>query len=603
VDRIPRRNVTGWRAGPSLLVGWVALSLTFPAASLGADRKGDAARLDDVKRIVVIYQENHSFDSVLGNWEGVDGLDNAPPGRTVQVDQNGRPYGCLLQNDPSLKAQEPKVCSGFDAGGNQFQSHFENDPFSIGQFVDQGADTCPDKYGPKLFGCTLDLNHDFYQSRYQLNDGQMNRFASGNDVSAGLAMGHWGTEGLPIYDYLHERGHPDYAIADRFFQAAFGGSFLNHQWLIAARTPQWPNADNSGTISHPGDDLHSVVDANAMPTTYAKDDKSHPTLLYESPLTDAEKILYDGPLTASCDPKQAGSDTRPSPPPGTPCGDFAVNTINPPQQPTHGKKRAELPLIPRTTPTIGGRMSAAGIGWAWYSEGWSNADGDVGEPGWTNGDGPVSGRQGTDCPDKYTASDTQWPFCPNVAFTYHHQPFNYYEAFSRDTESGQGARDTHLKDLERFNELVDKSDRKCQLRKVSFTKFMRDKTEHPGTRPYAGDAAATNLIQSIENSACGPDTMVILTYDEYGGAWDHVPPPDQGDAAPHDQWGPGPRIPAIIVSPLIGRSFVVDHTEHDTTSIAATIENRFNVKPLHTRDADANDLSSVFSASPPSGSR
>ena len=73
-------------------------------------------------------------------------------------------------------------------------------------------------------------------------------------------MGHWGTQGLPIYDYLHGRDHPRYAIADRFFQAAFGGSFLNHQWLISARTPQWPDADNGGTISNPGNDLHSVVD-------------------------------------------------------------------------------------------------------------------------------------------------------------------------------------------------------------------------------------------------------------------------------------------------------------------------------------------------------
>ena len=84
-----------------------------------------------------------------------------------------------------------------------------------------------------------------------------------------------------------------------------------------------------------------------MPTTYSKADKSHPSLLYNSPLPNAEKILFNGPLTASCDPKHAGADTRPTPPPGTPCGDFAINTVNPPQQPTHGKKRAELPLASR----------------------------------------------------------------------------------------------------------------------------------------------------------------------------------------------------------------------------------------------------------------
>jgi acid phosphatase len=566
---------------------------TSPASS----KAGPGDRLDKVKRIVVIYQENHSFNALLGNWEGVDGIDDAPAGRTIQVDQNGRPYGCLLQNDPSLAAQEPKVCDGFDAGGSPFRSAFADEPFSIGQFVDPDADTCPDKYGPKLSGCTLDLDHDFYQSRYQLNDGRMNLFATGNDVSAGLAMGHWGTHGLPIYGYLHSRDHPHYAIADRFFQAAFGGSFLNHQWLISARTPTWPDADNSGTISDPGEDLHSVVDSNAMPTTYDKDDQAHPSLLYSSPLPNAQKILYDGPLTASCHPKEAGSDTRPTPPPGTPCGDRAINTVNPPQQPTHGQKRANLPLQPRSAETIGDRLSDADIKWAWFSEGWSNADGDVGEPGWTNGDGPVSGRDGTDCRARFTAKDTHWPFCPDVAFTYHHQPFNYYEAFSRDTEAGREARNQHLKDLERFRQLVDTSGDRCRLPRVSFAKFMRTKSEHPGVRPYAGDAAATNLIQDLEESRCGRGTMVILTYDEYGGAWDHVPPPAQGDVpGPHDEWGPGPRIPAIIISPLIRDPFVVDHTEHDTTSIAATIEHRFGLAPVQERDAEANDLSGVFAA-------
>jgi acid phosphatase len=592
-----RRNGIRGRLAAVLSLA-LALMAIQPEMSLAG--RGDTGRLDQVQRFVVIYQENHSFDAVLGNWEGVDGIDDAPPGRTVQVDQNGRPYGCLLQNDPSLNALEPKVCDGFDASGNPFQSALTNDPFAIGELVPSDADTCPDKYGPKLTGCTLDLNHDFYQSRYQLNDGRMNRFASGNDVSAGLTMGHWGTHGLPVYDYLHQPNHPDYAIADRFFQAAFGGSFLNHQWLISARTPTWPDADNGGTISDPGNDVHSVVDSNAMPTTYDRTDKSHPSLLYESPLPEAKKILVDGPLTASCDPRQAGDDTRPAPPPGTPCGDYAINTINPSQQPTHGAKRAELPLQPRSAETIGDRLTDAGKSWAWYSAGWSNADGDVGKPGWTNGDGPVAGRDGTDCPDKFVAKDTRWPFCPDVRFTYHHQPFNYYEAFSRDTSAGRRNRERHLRDLERFKQLVDASDQRCQLRRVSFVKFMRDKSEHPGVRPYPGDAAATNLIQDIEGTACAPRTMVILTYDEYGGAWDHVPPPGQADVpGPHDQWGPGPRIPAIIVSPLLGDRYVVDHTEHDTTSIMATIEHRFGLPPVNQRDADANDLGSVFSADPP----
>ena len=94
--------------------------------------------------------------------------------------------------------------------------------------------------------------------------------------------------------------------------------------------------------------------------------------------------------------------------------------------------------------------------------------------------------------------------------------------------------------------------------------------------------------------------MVIVTYDEFGGQWDHVSPPGQGnDNGPHDVWGPGTRIPALILAPHIKRHFVVDSTEHDTTSILATIEHRYGLAPLSSRDAAVNDLSTVFSAKKP----
>ena len=67
--------------------------------------------------------------------------------------------------------------------------------------------------------------------------------------------------------------------------------------------------------------------------------------------------------------------------------------------------------------------------------------------------------------------------------------------------------------------------------------------------------------------------LVIVTYDENGGFWDHVAPP-QGD-----RWGPGTRVPAIIASPFAKRRFV-DHTQYDTTSILRFIANRFRLPML-----------------------
>jgi phospholipase C len=94
--------------------------------------------------------------------------------------------------------------------------------------------------------------------------------------------------------------------------------------------------------------------------------------------------------------------------------------------------------------------------------------------------------------------------------------------------------------------------------------------------------------------------MVIVTYDEFGGQWDHVSPPGQGNNdGPHDVWGPGTRIPALVIAPHLKGSFVVDSAEHDTTSILATIEHRFGLAPLGTRDAAVNDLTTVFNAKKP----
>src|ERR1700694_3248520 len=90
------------------------------------------------------------------------------------------------------------------------------------------------------------------------------------------------------------------------------------------------------------------------------------------------------------------------------------------------------------------------------------------------------------------------------------------------------------------------------------------------------------------------DTAIILTYDEHGGLWDHVAPPKG------DKWGPGTRIPTIIVSPYAKKGFV-DHTTYDTTSILKFIETRYNLQPLGDRDANIADFTSAFDFSQAGG--
>ena len=88
--------------------------------------------------------------------------------------------------------------------------------------------------------------------------------------------------------------------------------------------------------------------------------------------------------------------------------------------------------------------------------------------------------------------------------------------------------------------------------------------------------------------------MVIVTYDEFGGQWDHVKPPTQKKIS--DAFGPGTRIPAIVIAPNLPRAHAIDSSSHDTTSILATIEHRFGLPALSSRDGAVNDVATAYSA-------
>src|SRR5215813_12613144 len=209
-------------------------------------------------------------------------------------------------------------------------------------------------------------------------------------------------------------------------------------------------------------------------------------------------------------------------------------------------------LPPQTALTIGDRLSAAGVDWAWYSGGWSNADGEVGAPGWTNGSGP-----GPACSDPNAVSTAVWPNCPDKLFQFHHQPFNYFASFAPLT----AARARHLRDEAEFLGLARSSTTTCQLKPVSFVKPIGAENEHPGyTSESAGSNHLVELLRALQDSRCARDTMIVVTYDEFGGQWDHVSPPGQGGTpGPHDAHGPGTRIPAFVIAPHLHGNFVVDH--------------------------------------------
>jgi phospholipase C len=544
----------------------LALSLTAAVASAHDRDKDDG---DKIKHIVVIYEENHSFDNLFGGWEGVNGLRNAA-GHATQHAADGTALPCLPQNDVNLTSPTPlpATCHGM-VGTATIDSAFANQPFVIDDHIKPADKTCPapgmlaengvlkDSAGALPGGCTEDLVHRFYQEQWQIHGGRQDRYVAGSDA-VGLTMGGYHTKALPIYKYLHSADAPKYVIADSFFQGAFGGSFLNHQWLVAAAAPKWPGAVSDGGST----DLHAVVGADGNPGNYPL----HPT-----------KGLKDGALTQAANPDgtckvPAGGAT---PPAGTLCGDYAVNTVYSTYQPYPPGLPAFRHIPPLANKTIGDELSAKGIDWAWYSGGWDNAAGNVGGPGWTNGTTP-----GT-CTDPQHLATAVYPFCPDKLFQFHHQPFNYFAAYA----PGTVARAAHLRDEQ---ELIAAA-KHGTLKPVSFVKPVGAENEHPGyASQHNGDDHLVNLIKTIESGPDAKNTAIIVTYDEFGGQWDHVSPPTGTGVS--DAFGPGTRIPALIISPKLPERFGVDHTPYDTTSILATIEHRYGLAPLSTRDATVNDL-------------
>jgi phospholipase C len=108
-------------------------------------------------------------------------------------------------------------------------------------------------------------------------------------------------------------------------------------------------------------------------------------------------------------------------------------------------------------------------------------------------------------------------------------------------------------------------------------------SEHPPLNIQLGMWYTTDFINALMKSPYWKNTLLVVTWDDYGGFYDHVPPPNV------DKYGYGFRVPAIVISPYAKAGYV-DHTEYDFTSVLRTIENQFNLQPLTTRDSKANDL-------------
>ena len=270
----------------------------------------------------------------------------------------------------------------------------------------------------------------------------------------------------------------------------------------------------------------------------------------------ATKTLLDGNLTTM--PLPGGSGPL-----------WVVNTTFTANSPHPAGIPADQLLrpIPATTKTIGDLLTdhQPEVSWKWYAGGWNLA--------------LANDPRAQGC--TYPTPANQNPPVSGVCFQYHHQPFAYFQRWGTD---GSQAKAAHLQDEENFF-----ADLKGgTLPSVAFIKPAGIDNEHPAySSLLRGQQHIQELVQAVCASPYWRTTALIITYDENGGRWDHVAPPKI------DQWGPGTRVPAVIVSPYAKAGFV-DHTQYETVSILSLIEKRFGLSPLSTRDAKANPLLNAF---------
>jgi acid phosphatase len=476
-----------------------------------------ASGLQNIDHIVVIYQENWSFDSLYGFFPGANGIANAvnPDGSLLvpQVDKTGAAISTL----PAVLGPNGKPDPRFPVG-------LPAQPYDAVPFLIKNAPP-----GDPA-GLTGDMIHRFYTEQQQIDGGTNDKFVTWSD-NGGLVLSYIDSTNLPEGQLAQQ-----YTLDDNFFHAAFGGSFLNHQFLVAAAAPQWNQPLPTSSTR-----FVSKLDASGAP-------------LIDGNLTANSLLAADGNhfVVNTTQPAQAPSR------PGTPA-DQLLKPIN-----DNHPFNADGSPDPTYTPTIGDRLDDQGISWKWYSGGWSDA---------------LAGHAKAD------------PF--GGGFQFHHQPFAYYANFAPFNADGTPNPqtdsllnpDAHLQDETRFFADLAGGD----LPAVSFIKPIGADNEHPGyASELQGQQHVADIVHAIQNSADWAHTAVIITYDENGGRWDHVSPPTANGI-----WGDGTRVPAIVISPYAKQGFV-DHSQHDTLSILKTIEDRFDLQPLNSLDQNASSLASSF---------
>jgi phospholipase C len=371
-----------------------------------------------IQHIVILIQENRSFDNLFNGYPGAN-----------------------------------TVTTGYTANGTQVTLQ------------------------PLTLASAFDIYHQFNNAINDMNAGKMNGFDSEKAIGCKVSCT------LPAYSYVPQSQTTtyfniasQYVVADNFFPSDEDGSFVSHQYLIAAQA--------NGAYGLPG---------------------SHGTWGCDS---DGEEHILS--------PKTI---------PGTPT-----------------KKKMPACFDPYTT--LGDEIDAAPpLTWHFYSAPRKNL-GYI----WSAYDVVKHIREGSDWTTDVTADDEQ---------------------FFTDVAAGN-------------------------LANVTWITPTFANSDHPGSRSLKGPAWVAKVVDAVGNSQFWNTTAVFVLWDDWGGWYDHVPPPVL------DFDGLGVRVPLLVVSPYTPQGMVA-HTQYEFGSVLGFVEQNFGLAPLSASDARANPLAGgdVFNFSQP----
>jgi phospholipase C len=515
------------------------------AAAAAADVAVASGTTTPIKHVVVIIGENHSFDNVFATYQAPRGQSvkdllserivtagggfgrNAGVSRqrlatdtgsySISPHQTGT-YATLPRPDTThaqgLPPNVPDV---------RFPANLPNGPYQITKYVPYSA----------YVGDPL---HRFYQMAQEIGRNQ-NRLwtwvhqTAGDDNGAippapihqgALDMGYYNVArgDAPVLDSLARH----YALSDNYHQSVHGGTGANHVLIGAGQDAFYQDA-NGNPATPPANQIENPNPKPGTNNNYTQDgyaggtysNCSDPAQPGVRPILDRLRALR---RRSACAPRTY----------------YMLNNYNPGYNPDGSVNTSKFTVSPQHFPTIGDALSARGISWKYYGQGW-------------NGGSPDS------------------TYC-NIC-----NPFQYVASIM--TKPAQRA--AHIQDVPQFEHDAAAG----TLPAVTFLKPDGVYDGHPASSTLSlFEQFTANAIRSIQaNRRLWKSTAVIVTMDEGGGYY------DSGYVQPLNFFGDGTRIPTIVVSPWThpGR---VDHTYYDHVSILKFIERNWRLRPLAARTSD-----------------